>query len=369
MKNRTNQILLLFFLLLTILLVPGCEILWFAGYALMHDSTEEIEPLVTPYDDILEKETWHDLGLQGMTISALCASNNTLLAGCRFSQENPEQNTLYISDNHGFNWQPLASKLDVLTLEANFEAPSKVFLAGIDYTSSIPQPVLRISENDGFSWEDIPSPIINDEELPVFLMSHPIDFNGLFLGTATPLTGALYFSLNLGEEWEQIDRNGIQGDFFQIVVHKTNLGEIAVASKEYPYVLLSNDMGSSWTSSPPRDSGNMLFLQGLNRLDDVDILFAGYEDIGMYYSEDFGETWDPIGPDSTNFTGLTESHYYRYYVKTSPQSGILEHPGGINRIVWQRVGEKNVYQEKPVIFGYKNTILLGDFGICVYPFE
>lgn len=144
---------------------------------------------------------------------------------------------------------------------------------------------IYVSNNNGLSWKQSNQGLSNPYILSLFYESD----ERIWAGT---LNGGLFYSIDFGENWNRIQSTTLLSQYFySILVDRTNVNIIFTGTDKT--IFKSVNRGESWnqltlgTEDNPVGSITALEQDSSN----PEIIYAGTDSSGLYYSKDSGETW------------------------------------------------------------------------------
>ena len=235
--------------------------------------------LITYHHAVFSQSFWEKTsGPYGGRIERIVqVSNDTLLAATN-------TNYLFMSVNHGNDWQPIESPYTDRTRALEAIPNTRIVYASRFYTQGLAR-----SEDGGITWDAVS--FFSDKEV---IQIHYDPVSGyLYAGTRQ---NGFFRSPDYGYSWNAVDSGlPVGSDDFRSMTTDNN-GTLFVSF--YPLsVYRSTDYGQTWTELSETFNSttvNTLFS------DQNNVLFAGTSGNGVYISNDGGDTWTRVSDNILN---------------------------------------------------------------------
>lgn len=146
---------------------------------------------------------------------------------------------------------------------------------------------IYISNNNGLSWKQSNQGLSNPYILSLFYESD----ERIWAGT---LNGGLFYSIDFGESWNRLQSTTLLSQYFySILVDRTNVNIIYAGTDKT--IFKSVNRGESWSQltlgTEDNPVGSITALE--QDSNNPEMIYAGTDSSGIYYSKDSGESWFP----------------------------------------------------------------------------
>lgn len=144
-----------------------------------------------------------------------------------------------------------------------------------------------LSNNNGLSWKQTNQGLTNPYILSFFYESD----QRIWAGT---LNGGLFYSNDFGDTWNKIQSSTLLSQYFYSILVDRHNSNILYAGTDRT-IFKSVNRGESWNQlnlgTEDHPVGNITALE--QDISNPEIIYAGTDSSGLYYSKDSGETWYP----------------------------------------------------------------------------
>lgn len=200
--------------------------------------------------------------------------------------------------------------------------------------SNLPNPLGLVKSDDGGQTLDV---LAFEGESDFHLLGVGYENHAIYVLNSSPnsqLGLGLFYSLDEGQTWEQSSGQGIEGNIFQIAVHPTDAGTVAIATETGLY--LSNDYGNTFALNGEASPVSAVVFHP-----EAESLFFGYQ--GLYHYDLATGTIDTLTPPAITDDVIG-------YIAVNPSSGEVAlatfnkdiYLSQNNRQSWQQIADQGV---------------------------
>jgi hypothetical protein len=225
---------------------------------------------------------------------------------------------VYISSNYGINGSWSLIPATSLPTNATWRCV-QISSNGQYMVASAASGSVYLSTNTGSTWTQITALATNGNYFNIAMSS-----TGQYMYTNSQTTSGLYYSNNYGTSWSTLT-NGVPSSInsYQIAVSST--GQYVLTASQ-ALLLLSSDYGKSFSPAPVNFYGGW---QTCTMSSTGQYMYAGPGSNYLYYSTNFGVTWNPtyLPLTSGNWNSLSMSSNGQYMMVANYGGGIYINSG------------------------------------------
>jgi len=237
-------------------------------------------------------KTWKLTNLEGMPLEIIVSDEGTLLVGTYRAG-------MFRSTDQGKSWKNVGFENNVYIFKIVQTSDKRIFTAATFLSSNAPkdaQAGVFVSDDDGLTWHQ--TPITSENIKGVF---NPIDSLLFASGTGD---NAIYHSSDNGYTWSS-DVMGLPDSIPMSAIVELNgnlfasIGDPQDAARTIGGgIYISTDQGKTWSQSNDGLTKNTK-VSDITTIDNILFVSTGYQinigDMGVFKSEDFGQSWQPAG--------------------------------------------------------------------------
>lgn len=252
-------------------------------------------------DDIPE---WTSEGLNGQNVvDMVLLPDGSMLAGVETEQNQSEQPTIYRLDTFSEDWEPYQQNYggeqnynNIHELELHPEQPDLIFARGDYHTAK--------STSAGDSWEIVFSDWDAIGYQSDLLEIDPHNSDRIWIGgESSSLQPYLYYSVNLGQSWEELElETGGDDAVYSMAFHPDDENQILLGLEGK--ILHSTDRGQSWSTAFENELYHYIHAMVHPNDELSETVYASGTEQGtqggnLYFlvTDDFGENWEKISAE------------------------------------------------------------------------